>query len=163
MKQFIVKQGASNYYLVDNGMGGAFNPPQDAEHNYSIAEFRGGHEVGGYSLSGAIDSQWMPQQVKFVAARTLKQHKGIITEDWIQSVYKYFAHCYSKDGQDRNVSNSVTFGKFWNNAEQEKDYPAEYHLAYLFVKKFDPTHTPRLDLMGRGEPSNEFEMVTFKQ
>ena len=122
MKSFICKEGASNYYLVDEGMGGFLCPPEHAAHKFSIREDRGGHEVGGYSLE--CNESWLPAAVKHTMAQTLKAHPGKVTEEWICDVYRHFRHCYSRDGV-----NDPT-----------------HHLGFLFVKKYDPSHTPRIDL-----------------
>jgi len=137
----IVAEDGSWWYLENDGMGGFLNPPEHAEHSYSIMG------NGCYmSLSSAIKESWIPKSVKSLAQKLLAEHPGVITDEWIVSVYKYFRHCYSKNGENRNVSDCVTYGKFWDNAEQEKDENPERHLGYLFVKQFDPTHTPRTDL-----------------
>lgn len=48
---------------------------------------------------------------------------------WIRRTMSYFRNCYSKDGDDRNVSNMVRFG------------PPDYHLGYICVKYFYPDVT----------------------
>lgn len=150
MTQFIAKQGASNFYLQSGqGAGGFLNPPQHAAHTYSVIEKRSGHEVGFYSLESATKEEWMPHAVKIKAAHLLKQYPGVVTEEWIISVYKHLNHCYSPDGTERSASKSICYGKFWDNADQEKNVDPETHLGYLYVKEFDSTHAPRLDLMER--------------
>src|SRR5688500_14346991 len=99
-KQLIIKEGASNYYLVSNeGMGGFLNPPSHPEHTYSIREYRGGRETGSYSLSSALECEYLPYEVRNVARRILNDWQaGTPDESWLASVYNYFRHCYSKDG-----------------------------------------------------------------
>lgn len=151
MKKFICKQGASNYYLVNDGMGGLLNPPTHPEHTYSIQEFRGGHEVGFYSLSSCLSSEWMPRAVKGAAKGILKHWQaGKIDKAWEATIYNYFRHCYSLDGINRNVSdknNMITFGKFWGNAEQEQGMNPTHHLAYMFIKEFYPDYEPNIELI----------------
>jgi len=143
MKELICKQGASNYYLVNDGMGGFLNPPGHPEHAYSIQEFSKGHEVGSYSLSAAMSESWMPSKVQIKAKWILKRwNAGAPDEAWLATVYNYFRHCYSKDGNNRNVNDCVTYGKFWDNAEQEENEDPTHHLGYLFVKQFYPDHKP---------------------
>ena len=149
MKKFICKHNSTNYYTESDGAGGFLNPPGDAEHNYSITGYRGGHLVESVSLRYALENEYYPRQVKHMARYTLKCNQGTLTDEWVKDVYKYFAHCYSKDGINRNVNDCLTFGKFWNNAEKESEQPAEYHLAYLFIKSFFPEYPVRRDLMGR--------------
>ena len=154
-KRFICKDGASNYYLVNSGMGGFLNPPSHPEHTYSIQEFRGGHECGSYSLSAAASEMYLPAQVRGTAKGVLKRWKaGTPDSAWVHSVYNYFRHCYSKDGVSTNVNNgsTITFGKFWGNAEQEADMPPTHHLGYLYVKSFYPDHEPDLNLIANDGP-----------
>ncbi len=148
MKTLIHTSGKDNYYLVNRGMGGFLNPPNDAEHNFSIEE----NSNGSYSLRGILDCDYIPQKVKEIAQKVLNENQANIKdEDWIKHVYSYFNHSYSKDGIERNASNCICFGKFWDNKNEEKEYPAEYHLGYMFIKTFDPSHEIRLDLMNRSE------------
>lgn len=147
MKTFICKVGASNYYLVNDGAGGFLNPPGQAEHNYSVQEYRGGHAVGFMSLSYAAESDYLPSKVKLVARRKLESAQGNPTDEaWIQSVYNYFRNCYSPDGINHNAGDCLI----------GKDYPAENHLAYLFIKQYDPEHTPRLDLIEKSGPLGDW-------
>jgi hypothetical protein len=156
MKKFICKSGSSNYYLVNDGMGGFLNPPSHPEHTYSIQEFRGGHEVGSYSLSAAIEYEWMPGAVRGTAKGVLKRWQaGEIDPAWMHSVYNYFRHSYSKDGINTNVNdreNMVTYGKFWDNAEQEQYTDPSHHLGYMYIKKFYPEHKPNLELIQNDGP-----------
>ena len=140
MDKFICKENASLFYLRTNdGAGGFLNPENDAEHNYSVVEKRGGHEMGFYSLRGLLSEKWIPEQVKHTARMTLNSHKGKLTDSWIHSVYNYFRHCYSKDGIDRNASNCIV--------DHTDSLPAENHLAYLFIKSFFPEVLPDNELI----------------
>lgn len=140
-KTFICKDGSSNYYLVNDGAGGFLNPPNDAEHSFSIQEFRGGDKMRICSLRYASEDNYLPRQVKAAAVRCIKAHKGNVNdENWIASVYNYFRNCYSPDGINRSLSDCIV-------ATELSKYPPEWHLAYLFIKQFDPEHTPRLDLI----------------
>lgn len=155
-KRFICKHGASLYYLVNEGMGGFLNPPTHPEHSYSIVEYRGGHECGSYSLSAAASEDWLPGSVKGTAKGILKRWQaGTPDSAWVQSVYNYFRHCYSVDGIETNVNHegkTITFGKFWDNADLEKDMPPTHHLGYMFVKKYYPDHEPDLNLIWNNGP-----------
>lgn len=149
MKKFICKQGASNYYLVNDGMGGFLNPPNHPEHDYSIIECRGGHEVGSMSLSYASTCEYLPGAVRGTAKGILKRWNSQEPDPaWLDSVYNYFRHGYSIDGIRNNVNdkdNIIFYGKFWNNAEQEQNADPTHSLAYLYVKEFYPNHAPDLD------------------
>jgi hypothetical protein len=151
MKRFICKDGASNYYLVNEGMGGFLNPPNHPEHTYSIQEFRGGHEVGSYSLTSAARDEYLPALVRGTAKGALKRWQaGEIDIEWMASVYNYFRHCYSRDGINRNVNDknaTVTYGKFWDNAEQEQYENPAHHLGYLYVKQYYPEHQPNIEFI----------------
>jgi hypothetical protein len=142
---FICSEAGSRFYLVDSGMGGAFNPPGHAEHFFSIHEQ--GNGEGYYSLTSAIEKKWMPEEVKRVSREALKLNPGDVTsEAWIRQVYTHFRHCYSKDGSNRNVTDCLVYSKWNGNADEEKNENPERHLGCLFVKKFDPSHKPRTDL-----------------
>jgi aryl-phospho-beta-D-glucosidase BglC (GH1 family) len=152
MRRFICKKGASNYYLVNDGMGGFLNPPNHPEHTYSIQEFRGGHECGSYSLGSAAESDWMPGAVRGTAKGVLKRWKiGEPDESWLASVYNYFRHCYRReDGTE------VTYGNFWGNAEQEQSENPLNHRAYQFVKQFYPDHQPDLERIAGNDPRGQW-------
>lgn len=159
MRKFICKEGASNYYLVSSGMGGFLNPPGHPEHAYSIVECRGGHEVGSYSLSSAAKESYLPARVKGTARGVLKRwNPGVPDESWLASVYNYFRHCYSRDGIGRNINNNetVTYGKFWGNAELEQYENPAHHLGYLHVKSFYPDHTPDLKRIQENDPAGRW-------
>jgi hypothetical protein len=145
-KKFICKSGASNYYLANDGMGGFLNPPGHPVHTYSILEFRGGHYTGSIDLSYAAICEYLPLRVRLRAKNILKHWQaGIIDENWVASVYNYFRHCYSKDGISRDVNNCITYGRFWDNADQEQNENPRHHLGYMYVKQFYPDHEPDLE------------------
>lgn len=142
MEKFLCKGGASLYYLRDESAGSFLTPPGHATQRYSIIEKRGGHECGFMSLEGAISESWIPATVKHTATKLLKQHPGDVkSEEWINAVYTYMRHCYRTPSGEE-----LTFGKFWDNADKEQEQPATNHRAYLYILKYDPTHTPRIDL-----------------
>jgi hypothetical protein len=144
-----------------DGMGGFLNPPGDAEHDYSFAEYRGSRSrdyEGAMSLRGALTESWVPAPVKATARRILSEHAGECTEEWLRSVYAYFRSCYSPDGADRNVTRSLivkpapdgdgyVVGPFGRDGRLDSLPPAEHHLAVLFVREFFPDHEPRTDLL----------------
>ena len=142
---FITRQGASNFYLRQSGMGGFLNPPGNAEHLYSISEERGGHEVGSYSLGAAAQSDWLPATVRMRAQRKLEQRPGESSEQWIQSVYNYFRGCYSPDGIDRNASKCII-------PKGDHAMPNEWHLAVLHIRQWFPDHEVRVDLIANNGP-----------
>jgi hypothetical protein len=145
MRKHICRVGGSNYYLVDKGACGFLNPPGHAEHNYSIVENRGGHDVGFMSLGYAVKEGYLPAPVKREAQRKLDAMPGDAKDEaWIASVYNYFRHCYSPDGIDRDVNKMII--------SQMHTLLPEHHLGYLFIKQFDLDHTPRLDLIEETSP-----------
>jgi hypothetical protein len=146
MKQFICKVEGSNYYLVNESMGSFLNPPNHATYNYSIREYRGGHESGGFSLEFGANKEnsYVPSKVRIVCKNLLKKYPGEIDNpDWIEEVYKYFHNCYSKDGIDRSASNCIVC----KNESDKEFFNPEFHLGYLFVKSFNPNHEIRIDLI----------------
>jgi hypothetical protein len=99
---------------------------------------------------------YIPQEVKNVVVEVLEKNTPIITEEWVQDVYRHFAHCYSVDGIERSVNKegaTICFGKFWKNAEEEVDFPKTHHLAHLFITKFFPDYPVRTDIIKRGLPT----------
>lgn len=141
-KKFICKDGASNWYLVPESGGSFLTPPGHATQKYSIQEFRGSHLCWFYSLESAVNETWIPLGVKVIAKRLLIKYPGDVKDEtWIKQVYTYMRHCYESPEGDQ-----FTFGKFWGNEDKEKDMPPEWHKAYQYIKEYDETHTPRLDL-----------------
>lgn len=154
MRKFLGKIGSTNYYMVDSGMGGFLNPPDHPEHSYSIEGCRGGHVVEMMSLSSCLDDYYRGGVRGAVKAK-LKQWEqnrpAVPPHEWVVKVYKYFRHCYSKDGINRGVDDCVTYGKFWDNAEQEQNENPYHHLGFMFVKSFYPVHEPDVELIKNPE------------
>lgn len=144
MDTLICEEHGSKWHLRNSGMGGFLDPPGYATHNFSIVEIVRTREAGFYSLN--CSESWLPEPVKKVISETLKENPGEVTEEWIRQVYAHLRHCYSKDGINRNAGDCAVYGKFWGNADKEAEANPEYHLGYLFVKKFDTSHKPRVDL-----------------
>ncbi|OGH07442.1 MAG: hypothetical protein A2W22_03165 [Candidatus Levybacteria bacterium RBG_16_35_11] len=138
-KKFLVKQGASNYYLVNSGMGGFLCPLGHPEHNWCIEEYRGGRCMEMYSLSSAKGAEYLPPRVRWNSAFLLARWKARHSQDipdsaWLDQVYTHFNHRYSPDGVNRNAGDCIL--------DYKNEQPPEYHLAYLFVKQFYPDHVP---------------------
>ena len=144
---FITRKGASCYYLRAGSGGSFLNPQGDAEHKFHVEEERGGHVVGIYSLRGIEGCSWIPLGVRLAALRKIAACTPVCTEEWVQSVYNYFRHCYSPDGEDRNVGHCVV-------SKTPLD-PAR-HLAYLHILAWFPESTPRLDLIESNGPLGEW-------
>jgi hypothetical protein len=91
----------------------------------------------------ANEAEYLPSAVKHQARMFVRKYPGDAkNETWIKKVYTHMNHCYTTpEGKD------MTFGKFWDNADEEKTIPADYHKAVLYIRKYDPAHQPRLDLM----------------
>lgn len=140
---FIVKEGASNYYVKAGSMGSFLCPPEHANKKYHIIEKRGGHEVGSCSIEFVANEHeegYFPLAVKRVASRYLKDFPGDVkNEEWIKEVYRYFKNCYSDDGINRDVSDCVI-------NTNDHVFP-QFHLGYLCIKSYDPEHEIRYDLM----------------
>lgn len=153
-KRFIKKIDGTSYYVVNEGAGGFLRPPGHAMHNWSIQGFRGGHNCETMSLEYAAnlaDDKY--GAVRGAARGILKREPGSITEEWIEQVYTHFAHCYSRDGNNRRADACAVYGNFWGNAEQESLENARHHLGYLYIREhFDALHEPRIDLMGAYAP-----------
>jgi hypothetical protein len=145
-----------------SGMGGFLDPPGSPSHIYAVLEYRGSRSQDyetSLSVYSALKEIWVPAPVKAACRRVIEQAKiDTKNEDWIRRVYAYFRNSYSPDGVNRNISHSVTVapnpdgfgyvvGVFGLDGWREDRPPAETHLAYLFVKQWDPEHEPREDLI----------------
>lgn len=179
---------AKTLYLIkeSDGSGGFLSPPGHPHHRYTVEGYFGGkmRPVSGPNFIGALDhlieDPWgdVPADVKERAHKIMAEATLEPDEDWIRQVYGYFAHSYSPDGVDRNVSNAVSTSKlhcrcgqeFWRQSELDRHLdglsaeasyahyavakplpPAEHHLGYLLVREYFPDHTPRADLIAHPE------------
>lgn len=136
---FICKDGASCFYLQQEGMGCFLNPPGDAEHKYSIIEERGGHAVGFYSLRSAIKETWIPNRVNLLANRLIKKCHPVPDPLWIAEVYNYFENCYAPDDLDQSISNCIV--------DPMNTLPAERHLAVLHIREWFPDYPIRYEFL----------------
>lgn len=124
------------------GMGGFLNPPGHADREYAVEEYDGTELIGAMSLSyaaGTGTGTWVPEDIKTRCRKLLAEMPGTYTDAWEREVYTYFAHCYSPDGVERNVSKCVI--------DLTDALNPEHHLAYLHVRGFFPGAKPRLDLI----------------
>jgi hypothetical protein len=155
----IIKDGWT-YVLVNGGMGGFLNPPGDLEHIAHIAMSRygvPGPNSDTISLRGVFAdwASYIPQEVKDAVAKLLSENPGDCKDEaWIRSIYNYFQNGYSKDGVNRNVNDRENV-YFVNPVKHPivaislASEAAEKSLAYLFIREFDPEHTPRKELLFR--------------
>lgn len=148
--------GDGRWVLVNSGMGGFLNPPGDAEHSWSVAEYRGSRSSNYesmMSLRGALDCDWVPSEVQCVARQKIAEASPQCTEEWLQSVYRHFRNCYSPDGENRNAGDCIVYTMNPRHAHETNNaQPYERSLAVLFVQKFFPDHEARMDLIN-GEES----------
>lgn len=123
------------YEIVRDGIGGFLNPPNDAEHTFSlVAKDKLGREVASYSLRAALEANEVPEDMKNHIRALLDECKPVFTEEWEHSVYNYYRNCYSPDGINRNASDCII--------DPTNRRPREHHLAYLFIKQFFPDYQP---------------------
>lgn len=170
----IGKEGAGRWFLVREGMGGFLDPPGAISHDWSLEFWRGPNSKEAeesYGLSAALGESYIPEPIKARIRAHIEAHdRPEMTEEWVRSVYAYFRHCYSPDGEDRNVSrcdivkpnpdgDGYVWGTFGRDRVTDEPPPAERHLAYLCVREHFPDHTPRLDLIAAppqwGSTSND--------
>lgn len=90
--------------IVYRGMG-FLSPPTHPEHDYSVSSFRGAREVGGTSLSSAVNAEFLSEPIRRSAAGILSAWKAPAVDSpevqgWILQVLGYFRHCY-RDGPCR--------------------------------------------------------------
>lgn len=137
------------FKLINEGTGGFLNPPGDAEHTFCLASsYRRaiGPNSDRMSLRCALETEWVPNNVKEDVRNLLAAHPGDVkSEKWQRDIYNYFTNCYSPDDIDRSTSKCEVI----NEPLLQLMMTPEKHLGYLFIKKFDPDHTPRLDLINR--------------
>lgn len=122
----------NNYTLISGYMGNFLRPPGHPNHSYLFID-----KAGSMSIEYAAE-QKLDKELKQRAQKLLDDSTILLTEEYIFSVYKYFKHCYSPDGVDRNVSNCII--------DKTNSLLPEYHLGYLMIKKYFPNEKPRLDL-----------------
>lgn len=111
-------------YLIvsgkDGGSGSFGSPPGDPKLTYSVHGYWGGRikPVNGPDLIASLDylvsgeDRDVPAELKARAQRLIDQAAAARTEpseEWVRHTYGYFAHSYSPDGADRNVSHSVSW------------------------------------------------------
>lgn len=149
-----VKGKLGKWYLRNNGMGGLLDPPGRATHFWSI-EYRGKYlGAGCAALEGMAkpddqDREWIPVEVRTLARDLLKFFPGDhLDERWIRECYNYFRNCYSPDGENRNVGDCIIpKDQFQRELMRETPSWQVRHLAYLHIRKFDPQHQLREDLL----------------
>lgn len=145
-----------------DGMGGFLSPPGDPAHTYAFLEYRGSRSMDyetSMSVESAATEKWVPARVRAKAKQILASAKRECTDEWVESIYRYFRNCYSPDGVDRNVSNCLIvkpnpngFGYVHGESGWlESLPPAEHHLAVLYIRKYFPDHEPRMDLIENTE------------
>lgn len=79
---FLAKDGASLFYLTNEGLGGHGLPPDHPNRTRSIREVRGGSEVGLYALSNVAEGgeSWLPAAV-IAACQQVLTDAGYSPED----------------------------------------------------------------------------------
>jgi hypothetical protein len=147
----------STYVLVNEGCGSFLNPPGDAEHSYSVYEYRQGYKEaqGISSLRGALTDTDVPEELKEQIRELMKANPpDVKNEAWIRSVYNYFRGGYTKDASIRNVNDreNVYFVSEYNEpivAISHAVENAHLSLGYLYIKEWDSTHEVRRELLLR--------------
>lgn len=142
----------SMYYRIvrdGKGSGGFLSPPGHPDLTHSLRGWPTAAKASrspqdphvwasiSYALDEANDD--VPESVREQARKILAEAELKCPEGWLRQVYGYFAHCYSPDGTDRNVSHCVI--------DADNRLPAEHHLAYLTVRQYFPDHAVRADLI----------------
>lgn len=122
-----------SWKILSSGMGNFLNPPGDAEHFYHVS-----HPRMLASLRAALESD-IPEKVLQVVRKLLDENKPVITEEWVEQVYRYFKHCYSPDGLDQTASNHII--------DRTDSQPPENHLGYLHIREWFPEYQLRRDLI----------------
>lgn len=160
IESFRITKDGWTYVLVNGGQGGFLNPPGDLEHIAHVAMSRTGvigPNSDRISLRGCLEewATYIPEEVKNAVRKLLSENPGDCKDEmWIRSVYNYFQSMYTKDANRRNVNDTENTYSY-----SAREYPllvvshaqenATRHLGYLYIKKFDPDATPRMDLILR--------------
>ncbi len=102
------------------GMGGTLSPPGHPNHEYVV--FAPIKEWGAeyYTITRALTAPEIPIAIKKQITTLLANANLDLSEDWIRRVYRYFHNCYAP------------------NTESP---------AIRFIRKYDPHHIPRTDLL----------------
>jgi hypothetical protein len=128
-------------WAIVRGKAGSFmEPPGHISHRYSVTSYGvyGGDSYG--SVTNALDNEWTPEPVKeFLRGLMERENKPVCDELWLRKTYLYFKHCFSPDGEDRNVSDCII--------DSSGIGRADWHLGYMYVKARFPEHEPRVDLI----------------
>lgn len=126
-------------HIVNSGMGGFLNPPNDAEHTWSVQDGYGSN-AGFIALRYALTCDWITEATKIEVRRKLEDNPPVWSAEWEQQVYAYFRNCYSPDGIERNVGRCVVI-------KGEESKPAEWHLGFMLIREFFPSAKPNLELI----------------
>lgn len=137
--------------IAFGGMGGFLNPPTHPEHDYSVSSVYG--DNFSMSLSAASESEWLNASTVIRAKAMLDEWQkpdinSQSVKEWIYQVLGYFENCFSPDGIDRNVSNSLTWipknGKKWGDKWQNFKRDTNKHLGVMLIRKYYPEYKPSI-------------------
>lgn len=97
-----------------SGTSGFLCPPGHYNHTMSLEEYSGprGRAVQGIYSLDYVDNEHAYASEHLVEAvnriREESRKTWVASEAWIKSVYGYFRHSYSPDGETRDVSKAIT-------------------------------------------------------
>lgn len=125
------------------GFGEFLSPPGHPGYAYGVIGYSSNRsnarEIASMSLESAINTEWVPENVKAQARTMLANATLVASEAWLNQVYAYFHNCYAPESGSRDVSESVS--------DPTNALPATRHLGYLHVREYFPDHEPRTDLI----------------
>jgi len=118
-------------------MGCFLCPPGHPSYKF---QFKDG--ARGYASVEYVAKQNQDLAAKKVAQQLLDTAKLEMTEEWIRQVYHHYYSCYRKSDEKGYVIDGERFV-----IDGKNELPPETHCGFLFVKKYFPHATPRLDLI----------------
>lgn len=129
--------------IVYRGMG-FLSPPTHPEHDYSVSSFRGAREVGGTSLSSAVNAEFLSEPIRRSAAGILSAWKAPAVDSpevqgWILQVLGYFRHCYrdpqAGEGEQWYADKLII-------SESSRGRKVEDHAGVHLIRRYYPEFTP---------------------
>lgn len=136
--------------VTNSGMGGFLNPPGHPEHSMSVQTGRSDNPNGIYSLSSAINSEWLSPGLRGRCSGILKrweanklplEHEDV--QEWICHVLGYFKGCYK--GQTKDGAESWNASDLKIDSECDPMTRADDHAGVHLIRKYYPEYQPRIE------------------
>ncbi len=126
-----------HYQISREGMGGFLCPPGDPHHTHSVRSSNGDDLM---SLSSAVDCEWLPVGVVARVRKLLDDAHPVESSGWVEMIYGYFRNMWTSDGQTWGSTTDLI-------SDSSGERPADHHAAVVWIRKWFPSHAPRVDLI----------------